>query len=81
MADVRAALIGALESRSEQIPGLGAEEFVTVAVDFVPGSFFASHARPVKTLVVRARVRDLEAHARGALASTELRRRVEVVEY
>jgi hypothetical protein len=81
VADVRAALVQALESQSGRVPGLGADEFVTVAVDFVPGGFFASHARPAKTLVVRARVRDLEARARGALAPEELRRRVEVVEY
>jgi hypothetical protein len=81
VADVRGALIEALESQSGQMGGLGADEFVTVAVDFVPGGLFASRARPSKTLVVRARVKDLQAGTRGALAPAELRRRVEVFEY
>ena len=81
VADVRGALIEALESQSSHLGGLGAEEFVTVAVDFVPGGLFASRARPAKTLVVRARVKDLQARTKGALAPAELRRRVEVFEY
>ena len=79
--DVRRVLIEALESGPGRVPGLGPEEFVTVAVDFEPAGLFAQGARPEKTLVVRARVRDLDARARGALAAEELRRRVEVIEY
>jgi hypothetical protein len=81
VADVRAALIETLEAGDRRVPGLGADEYVTMAVDFVPGGLFASRARPERTLIVRARGRDLEARARGALTPEELRRRVEVVEY
>ena len=81
VADVRGALIGALESQSGQVRGLGPEEFLTVAVDFIPGGLFASRARPAKTLVIRARVRDLQARRQGTLAPAELQRRVEVFEY
>jgi hypothetical protein len=79
--DVRGAVIGVLEDRAPGIAGLGPDEFVTVAVDFVPGGFFVSHRRPTRTLIVRARQKDLEAHARGKIASKELRARVEVFEY
>jgi len=81
VADVQRVLVEALESGPGRVPGLGPEEFVTVAVDFEPAGLFAQRARPEKTLVVRARVRDLEARAKGALAAEDLRRRVEVIEY
>jgi hypothetical protein len=81
IADVRAAVLGAIEGQARSLAGLGGDERVTVTVDFVPGGLFASHGRPARTLVVTARIRDIEARARGAIAPEELRRRVEVVEY
>ena len=81
MEDVRTAVIEALDARAGAAVGLGDDEFVTVAVDFVPGDFFASHRRPARTLIVRVRQGDLEARAAGALAPEELRERVEVIEY
>ncbi|HXY39291.1 MAG TPA: hypothetical protein VEQ10_06455, partial [Vicinamibacteria bacterium] len=81
IADVREALVTTLEDAGGRVRGLRPEEFVTVAVDFERGGLLAQHQRPTRTLVVRARVRDCEAGARGALAKDELRRRVEVVEY
>jgi hypothetical protein len=79
--DVRSAVVGALDARAGAAAGLRGEEFVTVAVDFVPGDLFASHRQPSRTLIVRARQRDLEAHARGEMAREELHDRVEVIEY
>jgi hypothetical protein len=79
--DVRGAVIDVLEARAPGVAGLEADEFVTVAVDFVPGGFFAAHRHPTRTLIVRARQEDLDAHARGRIASKELRARVEVFEY
>jgi hypothetical protein len=81
MEDVRSVLIEALDARAGAAVGLRADEFFTVAVDFVPGDLFASHRRPTRTLIVRARQRDLEAHAAGDIAPEELRTRVEVIEY
>jgi hypothetical protein len=81
VADVRAALVDALASTSARLVGLTADERITVTVDFVPGGLFAAAARPEKTLVVSARVRDVEARARGAITPEELRKRVEVTEY
>lgn len=80
VADVRAAVIGVLESTSSRIVGLEPDESLTVAVDFVPG-VFAMPARPSRTLVLRVRQRDLDARARGALTPEDLRGRVEVTEY
>lgn len=81
VADVRAALVDALAARGATVEGLGADERVTVTVDFVKGGVFAAQARPEKTLVLSARVKDLAGRARGALSLDELRRRVEVTEY
>jgi hypothetical protein len=80
IADVRGALVDALAS-GVRVGGLGADERVTVTVDFVPGGLFAASARPERTLVVSARARDVNARARGAITPEELRRRVEVTEY
>ena len=81
VADVREAVIEALESRGAAVPGLEGDEFVTVAVDFVPGDLFAAHRRPTRTLIVRARQGDLAARGRGVMAPKELRAKVEVIEY
>ena len=81
VSDVRAALVDALASTSARLVGLAGDERITVTVDFIPGGIFAAAARPEKTLVVSARVRDVEARARGALTPEELRKRVEVTEY
>jgi hypothetical protein len=81
VADVRSALIDTISSQAEPFPGLRADESVTVAVDFVPGGLFAAQARPERTLVVRVRVKDIEARRRGAITAEELRRRVDVTQY
>jgi len=81
VADVRGALIDALAAQGGRRVGLAGDEKITVAVDFVPGGLFAAQARPEKTLVVSARVRDVDARTRGAITPEEFRRRVEVTEY
>jgi len=80
IADVRGALVDALAS-GVRVSGLPGDERVAVTVDFVPGGFFAASSRPEKTLVVTARVRDVEARARGAITPDELKKRIEVSEY
>jgi hypothetical protein len=74
-------VIDALATQGGRLVGLGGDERVTVAVDFVPGGLFAAQARPQRTLVVTARVKDIDGRARGAITAEELRRRVEVAEY
>jgi hypothetical protein len=79
--DVRSAVVEALDARAGVAVGLSPDEFVAVAVDFVPGGVFVSHRQPTRTLIVRARQSDLEARARGAIGLEELRERVEILEY
>jgi hypothetical protein len=81
VADVRQALLGALESQAARLAELRGEEYVAIAVDFEAPDPFAVKARPERTLVVRARVADIAARARGAIDSEEFRRRVEAIEY
>lgn len=81
IADVRAAVIASLESAGAHLRGLAPDEYVTVAVDFVPAGVFVSQVRPARTVVVRARKRDLDARLLGQLSADDLRRRVEVSEY
>ncbi len=81
MADVRSAVIATLEVHGALVSGLGADEHLAVAVDFLFGGPFVSPSRPTKTLVVRARRKDLEERARGRLSPEELRKRIEVLEY
>jgi len=81
VADVKAAVIGTLESQAGPVASLRGDEFVTVAVDFVAGGLFVSHPRPQRTLVVRVRKRDLDARARGAIGPGDLEKKVEAFEY
>jgi hypothetical protein len=81
MEAVRTAVVETLDARAGSVAGLGADEWVTVAVDFVPGDVFTSHRRPTRTLIVRARQGDLAARAAGELTAEGLRSRVEIIEY
>jgi len=81
IADVRGALVLALEGHAARVAGLQPDEFVTVAVDFEVPDPFAARPRPERTLVVRARAADIAARARAAIDPAEFRRRVEVLEY
>jgi hypothetical protein len=82
IADVRASLVETLlAADAATLAGLGADERVTVAVDFVAGGLFVANARPSRTLLVSVRGRDVAARGRGAISAEELGRRVEVSEY
>ena len=82
IADVRASLVDTLVAAdAATLAGLGGDERITVAVDFVAGGLFVANARPSRTLLVSVRGRDVAARVRGAISAEELRRRVEVSEY
>ena len=82
IADVRTSLIDTLVAAdAASLAGLGGDERVTVAVDFVAGGLFVANARPSHTLLVSLRVRDVAARGSGAISAEELKRRVEVSEY
>ena len=81
VADVRAAVIATLAGEGARLRGLATDEFVAVAIDFVPVGVFVSEARPARTILIRARKKDLDARQAGKLSAEELRSRVEVSEY
>jgi hypothetical protein len=80
-ADVRDAVIATVENAGTRLTGLQGEECVAVAVDFVVRGVFVSDPRPSRTMVIRARKRDLDARRAGALSPEDLRHRIEVIEY
>jgi hypothetical protein len=58
------------------------EEFLVVAVDFTARGFpFRPERSTERTLVVKAKKRDLDERRSGKLAADELRKRIEVHEY
>lgn len=83
ISDVRAAIAGALEAHGYRLRIVRPEEFLVIAVDFTAGAFplLAERARSGRTLVVKARKKDLDDRAGGRLGAEELQRRIEYVEY
>ncbi len=82
IAEVRSAVVETLLDPAASMTGLRADEFVTVAVAFEPaGKLVPKQEAGERTLIVRARARDIAARARGTLPAEELRRRLEVIEY
>jgi hypothetical protein len=82
VADTREAVVQALENHAVLLSSLGPEETVTVVVDFMAGTLFLDEdARPVRSLSVRVRKRDLDERRAGRLGAEELRTRVEAAEY
>jgi hypothetical protein len=75
---VRESVASGLESYRRPLASLRAEEFVAVAVDFVPDR--PLRARPARTLLVRVRARDLRERQAGRLSATEFRSRLEFEE-
>lgn len=58
------------------------EEYVAVAIDFLPGGFWVSGGlRPVKTVLVRVRRKEMDERQAGKLDAEEFRKRVEYQEY
>jgi hypothetical protein len=82
VADVKGALIQALETRGAGLTVVRPDDFVVVAVDFSAQGFpFRMQRRADRTLVVKARKRDLDERRAGRLAAEELRKRIEALEY
>ena len=86
--DVKGAVTALLERQGAALHHLRPEEYVVVAVDFVPsamtvvGPHLTTLGRPArKTLVVKARKRDLDERRAGRLGPDELRARIEYSEY
>jgi hypothetical protein len=78
IAAARDALAAGLASYARPLASLGPDEFVSVAVDFVPER--VPRARASRTLMARVRVRDLTDHQAGRLSAAALRQRIEFEE-
>jgi len=78
--DVKTAVTALLERQGAALHHLGPEEYVAVAVDFVPRPPMVGGRAP-KTLLVKVRKRDLDERRAGRLAAEELRSRIEYAEY
>ena len=82
VADVRDAVVAALEAHGPSLSSLRPEETISVVVDFVAGApFLDEEARPARSLTIRVRKRDLDDRRALRLTPDELRRRVEAAEY
>jgi hypothetical protein len=77
--DVRAAVLGVLETHGPRLTRLGPEDSVVVAVDFVPRA--ALPGQSVRTLVLRVRKKDLDERQAGRLPTEAFARRVQTAEY
>ena len=80
MRDVKTAVTALLERQGAALHHLRPEEYVAVAVDFVPRPMMVGGRAP-KTLLVKVRKRDLDERRAGRLAAEELRSRIEYAEY
>jgi hypothetical protein len=81
VSDVRAVVVQALEAAGGRLRSVRPDEAIVVAVDFVPQWDFGDSVRADRTLVVRARKKDLVDHDAGKLSTEDLRKRVEIAEY
>jgi hypothetical protein len=82
VSDVQAAVTQALEQSVRQLDVVAPDEWVIVAVDFFPQRlFFAPPSGPVKTVVIRARKKDLVEGASGKITPEELQKRIEFTQY
>jgi hypothetical protein len=78
--DVKAAVTALVEKRGAMLRQLAPEEYVTVAVDFVPRMSILG-SRIEKTLLVKVKKQDLDERRAGRLSADELRQRIEYAEY
>ena len=83
MADVQSAVTAALEATGPTLRTVSGDESVLVAVDFLPNHGFdlEEPSRPLRSLVVKVKKRDLSERAAGKITPEELRRRIEYTQY
>ncbi len=77
---VGGAVADVLEKRSPALR-LSPEESVVVAVDFLPRRALWAAVRPLRTVVVRVKQKDLDGRRQSRLSADELRQRMEVAAY
>jgi hypothetical protein len=79
--DVKTAVTVLVEKQGPALHALRPEEFVAVAVDFVPRGSMVMSPRVQKTLVIKVRKRDLDERRAGRLTAEALRQRIDYTEY
>jgi hypothetical protein len=79
--EVRESIARTFVEHGESLNALASGEAATVIVDFLSADVFDAAARPVRTLVVRARGADLTGMREGRLTPEELRARLVFEEY
>jgi hypothetical protein len=79
--DVKMAVTVLVEKQGPALHALRPEEFVAVAVDFVPRGSMVMSPRVQKTLVIKVRKRDLDERRAGRLTAEALRQRIDYTEY
>jgi hypothetical protein len=81
VADVRTVTMEVLVTRGAALERVAPDELVVVAVDFIAPAGFALTASHERTLVLRVKKNELDAHQAGRLPAEQLAQRVQVVEY
>lgn len=81
LAQIRVAVTNVLAAEAPHLDFLRGDDQVVVAVNFVPDGFFEMRRQPTKTLVIRAKKKDLVERASGRLSAAEFEKRTEVTEY
>lgn len=79
--DVRKTVLRVLTAEASSLNLVRPDEHLVVAVNFVPEGLFEADSRPIRTLVVRARKKDLVERFGGRITDEELAKRAEVLEY
>ncbi len=81
LAEVRTTVTNVLTAEAAGLGFVKPDEHVVVAVDFVgEGLLYSARTRPTRSLVIRAKKKDLQERANGRITPEELARRTEVVE-
>ena len=83
VADVKAAVVAALETHGGRMGSLGGDEAVVVAIDFLPprGFDLEPSAASDQSVVIKVKKRDLVEVRSGKISGEEFRRRIDYSEY
>jgi hypothetical protein len=83
VADVKAAVVAALETHGGRMVAIGGDEAVVVAIDFLPprGFDLEPSAASDQSVVIKVKKRDLVDVRSGKITGEEFRRRIDYSEY
>lgn len=83
VAEVKSAVVSALEAHGGRLLALSPDEWVLVAIDFVPSRGFDLDPAPAgeQSLVIKVKKKDLVDVGSGKISAEELRRRIDYTQY